>query len=178
MIPKDLFDTNTALIVIDMTNDFVKPDGALPVPGAENLVPGIAELVDKARVKGANVIFACDNHDPEDREFQKWPAHCVTETEGAKVHGGLETAPTDYIFPKTRYSAFFKTDLDVTLMRKFIKKVVIVGVVTNLCVLHTVLDALVRDYEVTVVEEGVTGIQDDHHKYALELMEAAGAKVV
>jgi nicotinamidase/pyrazinamidase len=182
---KTMFDDKTALLVIDMTNDFVKKDGALPVPGAEDIIPSVSRLINEARGKGTDVIFVCDSHEPDDPEFEKWPPHCIKGTVGAAPHKNLgfvsmgkDIFGGDIYIPKTKFSGFHETLLNTILQTLDIKKLVLTGVVTNICILATAFDALHKGYEVTVVKEGVTGLNDNHHEYALELMEVIGVRVV
>ncbi|MFQ5887866.1 MAG: cysteine hydrolase family protein, partial [Candidatus Hydrothermarchaeales archaeon] len=94
-----------ALLVIDMLNDFVREDGALPVPDAMKLVPGINAQIDRFHENGWSVIFICDSHDEDDLEFKIWPKHSVLGTKGAEVVPELHKSKEDPIVNKKRYSA-------------------------------------------------------------------------
>ena len=169
---------DTALIVIDMVNDFVHPDGTLVVPGATEIVPNIKALLDEARNKDVNVIYVNDTHEPDDDEFKSWPVHSVEGTEGAKVFEDITPGAGEYVVPKTRFSGFYDTDLEQILIELGTKNLVITGVVTNICVLATTLDAIMRGYNVTIPSNSVTGLNDKHHEDALEMIEVVGGTII
>jgi ureidoacrylate peracid hydrolase len=148
----------TAVLVIDMLNDFCKPGGAMVLPGYERLLSPQQTVIDAARRSGAAVIFVVDNHRQNvrrDREFLKRTPHCIENTWGAKVIDELGARPTDLFVIKRRYSAFFSTDLDLTLRDLDIESLIIMGVVTNICVRSTVHDAFFLGYKVIVPEDCV-----------------------
>jgi ureidoacrylate peracid hydrolase len=147
----------TAILVVDMLNDFCKPGGAMVLPGYEKLVPPQRAIISAARRTGATVIFIADNHRPKrrDREFLKRTPHCFEGSWGAQVIEELEPQPDDILVTKRRYSAFFNTDLDLTLRDLEIETVIVMGVVTNICVRSTVHDAFFHGYQVIVPEDGV-----------------------
>jgi ureidoacrylate peracid hydrolase len=149
---------STALIVVDMVNDFCKPGGAMVLPGYEALVPPQRKVIAAARQAGCPVLFVVDTHRRnvrQDREFLKRTAHCIEGTWGAQVIGDLDPRPDDVYVVKRRYSAFFNTDLDLTLRDLRIDTVVVFGVVTNICVRSTVHDAFFLGYQVVVPEDCV-----------------------
>ncbi len=148
----------TALLVVDMLNDFCKPGGAMVLPGYEKLVPPQRAIISAARQAGASVIFIADGHRPKqrrDREFLKRTPHCFEGSWGAQVIEELEPRPGDIFVTKRRYSAFFNTDLDLTLRDLEIEAVIVMGVVTNICVRSTVHDAFFYGYQVVVPEDTV-----------------------
>ena len=161
-----------ALLVMDMLNDFVLPGSPLEVPEARTIIPAIKKEIDKAHAAGYPVIYLCDAHAPDDREFSKfgWPAHAVKDTRGAAVVDDLKPAAGDIVIPKTTYTGFFGTNLDETLRRLGVDSLRLTGVVTHICVLFTASDAVLRDYLVTVVEDGVAGLSREDHEAALRIM--------
>lgn len=168
-----------ALLVIDMLNDFVKKNGALPVPDAERIVEPLSKILQKFREKGQTVVYICDNHLPDDKEFEVWGAHAVRGTWGAEVIDELKPEAGEPIVYKRRFSGFFGTDLDLILREKKIEEVVVTGVLTNICVLYTASDAYQRGYKVTVVEDCVQAADPDMHSFALkQLSQVVGAKIV
>ena len=161
-----------ALLVIDMLNDFIKPDGALYIgEEAGRVTKEIEAIVSNARREGMPIIYICDNHRVDDAEFNMFKAHCVRGTKGAEIVDELAPQPGDYIIPKRRYSAFFGTDLDATLREMGVSELVLVGVCTNICVLYTAADARMLNYEVTVVKNGVASFSREAHEFALSEME-------
>jgi nicotinamidase/pyrazinamidase len=96
---------------------------------------------------------------PDDPEFEIWPKHCVQGTHGAKVIDELTPLKSEKIIPKRRYSGFFGTDLDLTLREADVERIILVGVLTDICVMYTSADASARNYEVIVISDA-TGTTD------------------
>ena len=148
----------TAVLIVDMLNDFCKPGGAMVLPGYERLLLPQQTVIDAARRSGATVIFVVDAHRQNvrrDREFLKRTPHCIENSWGAKVIDELGARPDDLFVIKRRYSAFFNTDLDLTLRDLEIDALIVMGVVTNICVRSTVHDAFFLGYKVIVPEDCV-----------------------
>jgi len=174
----EIYGPETALIVIDMLNDFVLEGAPLEVPAARPIVPNIAAEVEKAKAAGSKVIYVCDTHRPDDAEFKTWPKHCVKGTAGDRVVQELE-GKHDVLVEKTRYSGFFQTDLERVLQKHRVKAVVLSGILTDICVYFTAADAYMRGYAVTVVKNGVAALSEEEHHWALKQMERLfGARIV
>lgn len=169
-----------ALIVIDMLNDFIREGGALDVgEGGRRIIPFIARELAKARAKMWAIIYVCDQHRPDDKEFEMFPVHCLAGSEGAKVCAALTPQPGDIVIPKRRYSSFCGTDLDLILRELGVEELILLGVCTNICVLYTAADARMRNYQVTVLKEGIASFDEDAHHFALQEMEKTlGVKIV
>ena len=165
------FEAHSALLVIDMLNDFIAEGGALLVPGARRIVPRIAEIIAEARVQGVPVIYVTDSHREDDHEFRHWPPHAVAGSWGAKVVEELEPAPGDYVVPKRRYSAFFGTDLDNYLREMGVRTLYLTGVLTNICVYATALDAAMRNYGVKVFKDAVASLSEETDRFILRQLE-------
>lgn len=161
-----------ALLVIDMLNDFVLPGAPLEVPAARAIIPVIRNEIDKAHAVGNPVIYVCDAHEADDREFRKfgWPAHAVKGTRGAEIVEELKPSEEDTVIYKKTYSGFYGTTLDAALKLLGVGALRLTGDVTNICVLFTASDAVLRDYEVTVLENGVAGLVPEDHEAALRIM--------
>lgn len=147
---------STALVVVDMLNEFCKPGGAMVLPGYETLLPPQRKVIDAGRQAGCPVVFVVDTHRRnvrEEREFLKRTPHCIEGTWGAQVIDDLDPRPDDIFVVKRRYSAFFNTDLDLTLRDLKVDTVIVFGVVTNICVRSTVHDAFFHGYQVIVPED-------------------------
>ena len=169
-----------AILVIDMLNDFVRKGAPLEVPDTRTIIPVVQREIEKARAAGNPVIYVCDAHAPDDKEFSKfgWPAHAVRGTKGADVIDDLKPAGNDIVVKKTTYSGFFGTELEDTLKRLGVDALRITGDVTHICVMFTASDAVLRDYHVTVVEKGVAGIAPEDHQAALRIMKnVMGVKI-
>jgi len=170
-----------ALLVIDMLNDFVLNGAPLEVPDTRSIIPVIKLEIEKAHAAGNPVIYVCDSHDAEDKEFSKfgWPAHAVKGTQGAEIVDELKPANNDIVIPKTTYSGFYGTDLEKTLRLLKVDSLRLTGDVTHICVLFTAADAVLRDYGVAVVENGVAGLAREDHDAALRIMKnVMGVQIV
>lgn len=181
----------TALLIIDMQNDFM-PGGPLGVPGANEIIPIINALIPKFSL----VIATQDWHPADHLSFTVnnptgglWPVHCVQGTEGAALVPGLHLDQITAVFQKGQereidsYSAFFdnaqqkSTGLDTYLKKSGIEKLVVLGVATEYCVLYSVLDALKLGFSVEVMPEACRGINitlGDEQR-ALDEMKRLGA---
>ncbi len=155
----------TALIIVDMQNDFVKPEGKLFVPTAPQTVPVIKELLEKARKAGVLRIFTQDTHYPEDPEFKIWGEHVLKGSWGWEIIDELKPKiPEEIVVEKMRYDGFFGTSLDHILRVYGIKNLVVVGTVANICVLHTVASAAMNLYKVIVPIDGISALtESDKH---------------
>lgn len=162
---------NKALVVIDMLEDFLSPAGNLYLgPEAARVTPAVQAELARARREGWTVVFVCDSHREEDSEFAMWPAHCLCGTPGAAVVGDLAPRPGEPVIAKRRYSAFFGTDLDLTLREHGVEELVLVGVCTNICVLYTAADARMLNYGVTVLAAATGSFDKAAHEFALTQM--------
>jgi len=168
------------LIIIDMLNDFIDPEGALYCgESARAIIPDIKNRLDLYRSADRGVIFLQDAHSPDDKEFEKFPPHCVAGTWGSEIIAALAPFPNDHVIPKRRYSGFYDTRLDQVLSALRPAQVEVVGVCTSICVMDTVGGLVNRDYAVQVPRSGVADFDPEAHAYALQRMERIyGAKIV
>ena len=169
-----------ALLIIDMLNDFVLPGAPLEVPRTRKAIPAIRREIKRARKAGYSVIYVCDTHAPDDKEFTKfgWPAHAVSGTKGAQVIDELAPGKEDIVISKTTYDGFYGTSLDKTLKKTGIERVRLTGCVTNICIMFTASSAVLKDYKVTIVEDGVAGITKRDHDAGIRIMKnVLGARV-
>ena len=169
-----------ALIVTDMLNDFLDPQGSLYVgTQARDLIPFISQKIAQFRAQGGVVIFVCDAHAPDDREFKLFPPHAVKGTWGAQIIPELPPAPGDHRVEKTRYSAFSHTNLAELLKQAEVTEVHLVGVLTSICILETVKELFDLDIPATVYQQGVADADPEAHAFALKQMQRVlGASVV
>ena len=169
-----------ALIVADMLNDFLDPKGALYVGASgREIIPFVADKIEATHLEGGVVIFVCDAHAPDDREFKHFAPHAVKGSWGSGVIPELPVLPGDYRVDKTRYSAFTGTNLDKVLQREQVERVEVVGVCTSICVMETVKELFDRDIPALVYREGVADFDPEAHAFALKHIERIfGAQVV
>ncbi|MDR1656823.1 MAG: cysteine hydrolase [Deltaproteobacteria bacterium] len=154
---------STAVLVIDMVNDFCKPGGSMVLPGYESLLPPQLKVIDHARRAGCLIVYIVDAHRrgaPCDREFLKRSPHCYQGEWGAQIIDELKPQPEDQIVYKRRFSAFFNTDLDVTLKDWEKDTLIFMGVATNICVRSTVHDAFFYGYHNIVVKDAVAATSE------------------
>jgi nicotinamidase-related amidase len=140
-----------ALLIIDMQNDFVKD-----ILNRESTIKNILTLKGLARENDIPVVYTQETHKGGEKEFKRFGQHAIKGTEGWEVIDDLKPEGNDIVIEKTKFSAFFKTNLDSILSEKRIKKVIITGINLNCCVLATALDGFNYDYEVFVVKEAVS----------------------
>ncbi|RJQ28144.1 MAG: cysteine hydrolase [Peptococcaceae bacterium] len=162
------------LLVIDMLRDFIEPGGALSCgEPARRIVPLIVEKVKEFSRQGDGVIFIADAHEKDDREFSRFPIHCVKGSDGARLIAELEplVLKDSYKVFKNRYSGFFRTDLSEILETLQPAEVHVVGVCANICILYTVEELCNRDYRVVVYHDGVASFDEEAHKWALQQMQ-------
>ena len=169
-----------ALIVADMLQDFLDPQGALYVgPSGREIIPFVAQKAEEVRAAGGVVIFVCDAHAPDDREFKFFAPHAVKGTWGAAIIPELPFKPGDYRVEKTRYSCFYNTDLEEILKKEGVERLEVVGVCTSICVMETVKEAFDRDIPALVYKDGVADFDPEAHAFALKHMaRVLGAEVV
>ena len=172
--------TNVVLVV-DMVKGFLEPGHNLYCGDhARQIIPKVKAMLQRERGFGSRVLFVSDHHDPDDLEFQIFQVHCVKGTEEPNVIDELaEFVTQDNVVAKNRYSGFFNTDLAERLESLNPDKVIICGVCTDICVLHTTSDARNRDYPVEVPTDCVASFDPEAHAWALgHLSKILGAKVI
>jgi nicotinamidase/pyrazinamidase len=191
------FDRRTALLVVDVQNDFADPAGSLSVAGGEAIVPYVNERIAEARAAGALIAYTQDWHPTHTPHFAQdggiWPVHCVGGTWGAAFHSSLVVDG-----PSVRkgsngedgYSGFtmrdpvtgetIPTELDDLLRVTHVERVVICGLATDYCVKATALDAVAAGYGTTVLAAGIAAVdlQPGDGQRAIDEMRAAGVDIV
>jgi nicotinamidase/pyrazinamidase len=192
------FDERTALLVVDLQNDFADPAGSLSVKGGEAIVPTVNEALAEARARGAMVVATQDWHPESTPHFAKdggiWPVHCVAGTWGAELHPAFDLPDGA---PRIRkgtggedgYCAFFvrdpvtgeemATELEGMLRDRGVERIVVCGLATDYCVKETAIDAAGLGFEVTLMADAVAAVnlQPGDGDRAIEEMAAAGVEV-
>lgn len=162
----------TAVIVIDMINDFVT--GVFKSDRAVKIIPDIKNLLGYARRLRAPVVYVTDSHLPQiDHEFDVWGRHAEAGSWGAEVIDELKPEKGDFQVFKRKYSAFQGTDLDQLLRELKIDTVVLIGVVTDICIQHTAADAFFRGYKIVIPEDCVEAVDAVTQEAALRFMRKA-----
>jgi nicotinamidase-related amidase len=148
----------TALIVVDMQNDFVKDGGTLVVPDAEGTVPAIQSLLALARGSGMKVIFTQDTHGEDDPEWAIWPEHVREDSWGWRIVDELEPQDGELVIRKVRYDAFYGTHLDHFLRLWGVDTLIVCGTVASICVHYTAASAALRWYDVVVPKDATSAL--------------------
>jgi nicotinamidase-related amidase len=154
----ELDPARTALVVVDMQNDFVKDGGTLQVPDAAATIPRIHELLDKARDSGARVVFSQDTHEDGDPEWEIWPEHARKGSWGHRIVEELAPRENETVIQKVRYDAFYGTHLDHFLRLWGVESLVICGTVANICVHYTAASAALRWFDVVIPRDATSAL--------------------
>jgi nicotinamidase/pyrazinamidase len=189
------YDDKTALIVVDVQNDFADPAGGLSVAGAGSVIPTINSEIESAGNNGGLVVYTQDWHPPSTPHFAKdggtWPVHCVAGTWGAEFYPELDVPADPLVVKKGSngedgYSGFTMrdpttgvtkpTELEGLLRDRGIERVVLVGLATDYCVNATAHDAIRLGFETRVLTDACkpVDLKRGDGRRAIEGMRAAG----
>ena len=191
------YDRATALVVVDLQNDFADPSGSLYVREGEVVIPVANGEIADAEGAGSLIVYTQDWHPESTPHFEKdgglWPVHCVHDTWGAMFHPDLRVIG-DVVRKGTGgedgYSAFSVRDplsgetaptiLPGLLADRGIERVVLCGLATDFCVVESVTDARELGYPVDVIREGIRAVdrKAGSGERAVEMMLSAGAELV
>ena len=181
---------------VDTQIDFMLPQGALYVPGAEEIIPNLRALMTCARHHGVPVISSADAHPPNDPSFAQWPPHCVIGTPGAqripetqflapsRLPNRLISFPPSMDFEgqtiveKTAYDVLANPNFDPLLERLAPTRAVVFGVATEYCIRSSALSLRGRRIPVDLVVDAIKGITPDESKKAIQEMTGAGVRLV
>jgi nicotinamidase/pyrazinamidase len=169
------YDEATALLVVDVQNDFADPDGALHVPDGEQVVDLVNQEIERAVAAGGAVLYTQDWHPPSTPHFAKdggiWPVHCVAASWGAALVPALRVVGPVVrkgVHGEDGYSGFSvrdpdsgreaPTELTGLLRERGIERVVVVGLATDYCVKETALDARREGFSTTVLTSAVRAV--------------------
>jgi nicotinamidase/pyrazinamidase len=191
------YGVTTAVLVVDVQNDFADPGGSLYVDGGEQVIPLLNVEIDRALEAGASVVYTQDWHPRHTPHFRKdggiWPVHCVRRSWGAELHPDLKVAGAlvrKGVGGEDGYSGFSvrdpesgkraRTNLEAILRERGVDLVVIGGLATDYCVKETALDAAALGFEVAIIQAAVRAVnlQPGDGDRALEAAVSAGAELV
>lgn len=161
-----------ALLVVDVNKPFAEPGHPLSVPVAPVLVPRLVEVVRAFRQRGRPVLWVVQGHHSLEHDrgahlYAWWPTMMREGTSDTEVAAGFEVAPGEKVIVKRRYSAFYQTDLELTLRCLGVTQVVIGGLLTNVCPYTTAFDAFMRDLDVYYLADGTGAFNRALHVGAL-----------
>lgn len=178
------------LVNIDYTNDFVADNGTLTCGMPAQLIEDeIVKVTKEATENEDFVVYAIDTHKEGDQyhpETKLFPPHNIEGTEGRELYGKLNDLYLNtfknanvYYLDKTRYSAFAGTNLEQKLRERGVTTVDLIGVCTDICVLHTAMDAYNKGFKIRVYEKAVASFNPVGHDWALEHMKnCLGAEIL
>jgi nicotinamidase-related amidase len=169
---------SNVVLVVDMLKGFLEEGYPLFCgEGARRIIPDIRNLLERETAGGSKVFFICDSHAPDDLEFKMFPPHCISGSAETEVIPELAQYPGE-IIKKRRYSGFFDTELEEKLAQLKPDRVIVCGVLTDICVMHTIADARNRDYRVEVPVDCVAALDEKIQQFALSHIEKVlGAKL-
>jgi nicotinamidase/pyrazinamidase len=193
-VPGRAFDERTALVVVDVQNDFADPGGSLYVAGGEQVVEPINRLVREARAAGAAVFYTQDWHPQQTPHFVDsggiWPRHCVKDTWGAQFMDGLavdgpvvrkgtggEDGYSGFCVRDPETGSKEATSLDRMLKERAIDRVVVVGIALDVCVKETALDARRLGYSTVVLADATRPVYPEQVASALAELRQAGVEI-
>ena len=169
----------SALVVIDLANDFVYPGGVIADAGgpayqalAQGIIPCLERLIAAARASGVTVVYATDAHTPADTELRKWPPHAMKGTRLAEIVPQLAPQPGDLVIEKTTYSPFASSDIEAQLKQQGIERLYITGLHTDCCARHTSGDAFQKGYDLVWITDALAAFTDEAHRAGLEYFKA------
>jgi nicotinamidase-related amidase len=162
-------DGHPALLIIDMVKDNFREDRKLPItPLACGIIDPLNRLIGVFHDRGWPVVFSTDAFQEADFIFSaRMPPHSLAGTEGAEVIEELDRAPADYWLPKPRFSAFFRTGLEVWLRERGVTLCAVGGIATHFCVLTTVMDAICNDFKAVLLADGSAAPTESIHEQTL-----------
>ncbi len=168
-----------AVLVIDMVRGFLEEGHPLYCgEQARRIIPAVQKLLRDEASKGSPVLFVCDQHAPDDPEFEQFPPHCIQNTPETEILSELSEFE-GRVIPKQHLNAFTKTNLSRVLEDLGADTLVLCGVCTDICVMHTAAAAREAGYEVEVPADCVASFDEKKHTYALGHMEKVlGARIV
>jgi nicotinamidase/pyrazinamidase len=189
------YDPSTALVVVDLQNDFADPAGSLSVAGGSAIVPIVNREIEQATQAGASVVYTQDWHPPSTPHFAKdggiWPVHCLADSWGSELHPDLLVAGPSVrkgVNGEDGYSGFtmrdpltgetVPTELETILRERGISRVVVAGLATDYCVKATALDAVRLGFPTTALVDAMAAVDLEPGDGDRALAEMADAGVV
>jgi nicotinamidase-related amidase len=160
----------TALVVTDMINSYDHPDAEKLVKSVEERLPNMVELVERAASEDVDVIYVNDNFGSWNSNREQLVEEAL-QTEFKHLVEPLRPEPETSFVVKARHSAFYETPLEYLLREKEIERIVLIGQVTEQCILYSALDAYIRHFEVAVPADATACIHEPLAKASLEMME-------
>lgn len=191
--------SHTALIVVDMQNDFCADGGAMAKEGfdltmVQAMAPRLASFISESRKVGLTIIYIQNIYNTEDNRYLSdvWLEQakrkrkgsyiqhpvCERDSWGADFYDGVKPLPKEIVVNKHRFNAFMDTDLDLILRSKGIRTLIMTGATTNVCVESTARDGFMRDYYIVLLKDCTAAYYEEAHKSALNNIEFSFGQVL
>lgn len=162
---------------VDTQCDFIESDGALPVPGADQIVPSLESLTQLALLHEIPILATMDTHKPDDPEFSQFPSHCVDGSPGWMKIKATSTDKSE-CFQKTTFDIFSNPRFAERVKEIDPRRAVVYGVATDYCIKAAVLGLLKMVSRVFLVEDAVRAVNDEDGLKSLEEMKEAGVVLI
>ncbi len=159
----------SALLIIDMINDFNFTHGNLLLTHANPIIEPILHLKGSMKEQGLPIIYINDHYNLWQADFGKIIDTCKNEKNETLIEK-IKPTENDYFLIKPKYSAFYGTALHTLLQQLKVNKLVITGIAGNICVLFTANDAYMREYQLWIPENTIASAAIEDNKYALSMM--------
>lgn len=163
-------ENRTAVAVVDMLNTYDHEDADRLVASVEEIVEPVSALIERAGAEGAAIIYVNDNYGDWNSSQEELAERALNGRRPDLVEPILPPDDASFVI-KARHTIFYMTPLEYLLSQKGIEHLVLVGQVTEQCILYSALDAYVRHLEVSVPRDGVAHIHEDLAEAALTMME-------
>jgi len=187
MHPNQAFAPHDALLVVDVQNDFC-PDGALPIPEGDAVVPAVNPWIQAATDNNLLVLFSRDFHPFFHPSFipqgGQWPIHCLQDTWGSRFHPQLSVPESGIVvtkgvrFDQDQNSAFDQTGLEQLLSRQQVSTIWVAGLALDVCVQATVLDARKLGFSVKLLVQATRAVSAESGEAALQRLQQAGTELI
>ncbi|MBM7606749.1 nicotinamidase-related amidase [Metabacillus crassostreae] len=162
--------SNQAVLIIDMINDFQFNYGPILAKQAEDISHNISSLKKRAKSRGCPIIYINDHYQLWQADFSKIAEKCKNQLSEKIIHK-LFPEDDDFFLIKPKHSAFYGTALNTLLYSLHIKDLIITGIAGNICVLFTANDAYMREYNLTIPPDCIASNTIEDNNFALKMME-------
>ncbi|MFC0525922.1 cysteine hydrolase family protein [Pontibacillus salicampi] len=162
---------HTAIIIVDIINDFNFPHGEMLKQHTQRILPNILQLKQYARIHHFPIIYVNDHYELWQADLQRIYHKCCSPSNEELLKPMMpDVEANDYFLIKPKHSGFHQTALQALLAHLQIEHVIITGIAGNICVLFTANDAYMREYTISVPEDGIASNNEQDNAYALRMM--------
>ncbi|KAF1677163.1 isochorismatase family cysteine hydrolase [Bacillus mexicanus] len=162
--------TNTALLIVDMINNFEFDMGESLAKKTEKIVPHILSLKEHARQNDWPIIYVNDHYGLWQADIENIQQEC-TNDKSKEIIKQIAPEDADYFLIKPKHSAFYETALHTLLTELQVKHIILTGIAGNICVLFTANDAYMREYSITIPKDCIASNREEDNDFALTMMD-------